>query len=235
MHTVKQLSKLAGVSVRTLHYYDEIGLLKPASIGVNGYRYYDSEALLRLQQILFYREMGFDLSSIKKVIDDPDFDRVTALQSHRHALQQEIERLNALIQTVDSTILYLVGEIHMSEKKIFAGFSPEKQRQYNEEAIQMWGEGARQSIKRWNRYSGQEKDQIMQEGNAIYADLLASMDKGAESPEVQAVMVRWHQHMRHFYEPTPDVLRGLGEMYEDHPDFNATFSALHPEFPGFLK
>ncbi len=86
MYTVKQLSDLAGISVRTLHYYDEIGLLRPSKVGENGYRYYDDAALLRLQQILLYREMGLELAQIKPILDSPDFDLLDALRTHRRAL-----------------------------------------------------------------------------------------------------------------------------------------------------
>src|SRR5512138_552953 len=127
MFTVKQLSELAGVTPRTLHHYDAIGLLKPSRVGENGYRYYGEEALLRLQQILFFREMDLGLLQIKEIVDSPDFDLVTALRSHRHALQEKVGRLQGLINTVDSTIIHLVGEVDMSKKQLFAGFSEEKQ------------------------------------------------------------------------------------------------------------
>lgn len=235
MYTVKQLADLAEVSGRTLHYYDEIGLLKPTAVGANNYRYYDDDALFRLQQILFFREMGLELQQIKAILDDPGFDRVTALQTHRQQLQAKIERLQTLIQTVDSTIMHLIGEVNMSKKKIFQGFSAEKQEQYEQEAIQNWGEGARQSIKLWNSYSEAEKERIMQEGSVIYTDLAANMNLGPTSEPIQTMLVRWHEHLRYFYEPSLDVLRGLGETYHDHPDFNATFTAIHPDLPAFLK
>lgn len=235
MHTVKQLAKLAGVSVRTLHYYDEIGLLKPSTVGPNGYRYYDADAVLRLQQILFYRELDLDLPQIKAILDTPGFDRVSALQTHRRALQDKAAQLHTLIQTIDTTILHLIGEVNMSTKKIFEGFTPEKQKQYEQEAIQNYGETARQSIKLWNSYTEQQKEQVKQEGSAIYLDIVSNMAKGAQSQEVQAILGRWHQHMRYFYEPSIETLRGLGEMYYDHPDFNATFTAIHPDLPAFLK
>jgi len=235
MYTVKKLAELAGVSVRTLHYYDEIGLLKPTSVGENGYRYYTDESLFRLQQILFYRELDLDLMLIKNVIEAKNFDLVTALQSHRHILQERIERLKTLINTVDTTIMHLVGEVAMSKKKIFEGFSSEKQQLYEEEATKLWGDKVKESAQYWNSYSEEKKQAIMQEGSAIYADIVANMSKGPESPEVQAILVRWHQHLRYFYEPSLEVLGGLGDMYYDHPDFNATFTAIDPALPAFLK
>src|SRR5215510_9131728 len=107
VYTVKQLSDLAGVSVRTLHYYDEIGLLRPTSVGENGYRYYDDDAMLRLQQILLYREMELELLQIKDILDSPDFDLVSALRSHRTVIQEKIKRLQNLVHTVDSTIMHV--------------------------------------------------------------------------------------------------------------------------------
>lgn len=235
MYTVKQLSSLAGITVRTLHYYDEIGLLKPTTVGTNGYRYYADEAVFRLQQILFYREMDLDLLLIKEILDQPNFDQVGALRSHRRSLEEKIERLKALLGTVDTTIMHLVGEVKMSKKKIFAGFSPEKQKQYDEEAVNQWGDTARQSINLWNSYSEERKQQILQEGGEIYSAIAANMDLGPAHPEIQAQLAHWHEHLRNFYEPSIEALKGLGEMYHDHPDFNATFTAIHPDLPGFLK
>lgn len=119
MLTVKQLSKLAGVTPRTLHHYDEIGLLKPTRVGDNGYRYYGDESVLRLQQILFYRELGIPLEDIKKIMARRDFDVMGALHSHKEALQQQVVRLNRLINTVDNTINHLKGNHPMSDKAYF--------------------------------------------------------------------------------------------------------------------
>ncbi|MBI1259241.1 MAG: MerR family transcriptional regulator [Chloroflexi bacterium] len=238
MYAVKQLGDLAGVSVRTLHYYDEIGLLEPSVVSDNGYRHYDEAAVLKLQQILFYRELGLGLLQIKDLLDAPDFDLVAALQSHRAELQTRIERLQALMTTVDSTILHLVGEIDMSKKQLFAGFSEEKQKQYEAEIAndpRYDQRKVKESQRNWSSYSAQKKEQIKAEGSAIYTDLAAVMDKGADSPEVQAIMARWHQHLRYFYDPTPEILRGLGQMYNQHPDFIANFQQIHPDLPAFLE
>src|SRR5579859_2219322 len=172
MYTVKQLSDLAEISVRTLHYYDEIGLLSPAKVGANGYRYYDDAALLRLQQILFYREIGIELMQIKEILDSPDFDLVTALRSHRSVLQAKVERLEKLVRTVDSTILNLVGEVSMSKKRLFEAFSDEKQQEYERSARLQYGPGiVNDSIKRWNSYTQAEKQRVADEGNQVYSDL----------------------------------------------------------------
>lgn len=235
MYTVKQLSDMAGISVRTIHYYHEIGLLIPSSVADNGYRHYDQAALFRLQQIMFYREMNLSLKLIRHILDNERFDLISALQLHRHRLNDEIERLTNLIHTVDTTLMHLKGEIEMSNDNLFEGFSPEKQKQYEEEAIDQWGSTAKQSINLWNSYSEQKRTEILQEGKQIYQDIIVNMKYGTQSMEIRSILSRWHQHIYYFFEPSLEVLRGLGEMYYDHSDFNASFSAMHPDLPIFLK
>src|SRR5512145_2057948 len=169
MFTVKQLSKLAGVTPRTLHHYDAIGLLKPSRVGDNGYRYYGEESVLRLQQILFYRELGIPLEDIKKIMERRDFDVMGALRSHKEALQKQVARLNRLIHTVDNTINHLKGNTIMSEKSLFEGFSEEEQEKYAAEAEELYGaENVRASMQKWKAYSPDEKKRIMEEGGENY-------------------------------------------------------------------
>jgi DNA-binding transcriptional MerR regulator len=122
LYTVKQLADLAGISRRTLHYYDQIGLLEPSSVGENGYRFYGEDAVLRLQQVLFYRELDMGLDEIRAILDRPDFDVGRTLHAHRQALQHRIERLEALIGTIDKTIQYTRGKVEMSTPELFEGF-----------------------------------------------------------------------------------------------------------------
>ena len=162
MFTVKQLSKLAGVTPRTLHHYDAIGLLKPSRVGDNGYRYYGEESLLRLQQILFYRELDMPLEDIKKIVGRRDFDVLDALESHKDALKKRIERLNVLLSTVDNTINDLKGKKKMNPERFFEGFSEEEQEKYAEEAAQRWDtETVRASNKKWKSYSDAEKKKFL--------------------------------------------------------------------------
>src|SRR6202790_2012937 len=106
-YTVKQVAAMSGVSVRTLHFYDETGLLKPAYHGVNGYRFYEEPQLLTLQQILFYRELGFELKQIERILGRPDFEKVAALQSHRKVLQKDLARARTLIENIEKTIEHM--------------------------------------------------------------------------------------------------------------------------------
>ena len=238
MYTVKQLSELAGVSVRTLHYYDEIGLLRPSQVGANSYRYYDEAAVLRLQQILFYREIGLELMQIKDVLDSPHFDLVTALKSHRAALQDKSERLQKLLATVDQTLQHLMGETTMSKRQLFEAFSEEKQKDYEREARLQYGpDHVNASIKRWNGYTEAQREAIGHEGNTVYHDLVAAIEAGKSPLDagVQALLERWHNHIRHFYEPTLDILRGLGETYVSSPDFRKNFDRIDPRLAEFMR
>lgn len=238
MYTVKQLSEVAGVSVRTLHYYDEIGLLTPTTVGTNGYRYYDDAALMRLQQILFYREVGLELMQIKEIINSPDFDVLAALRSHRNVLEEKMKRMQKLVSTVDTTIMHLAGELKMSKKRLFEAFSDEKQQEYEREARLQWDPGlVNDSIKRWNNYTTAQREAIGEEGDQVYRNLVDMLvaGKSADSDEVQTILVRWHQHIRYFYEPTLEILRGLGGGYNSHPDFIANFQKLHPDLPAYLE
>ncbi len=122
-YTVKRVSEMSGVSVRTLHFYDETGLLKPAYKEANGYRYYREPQLLRLQQILFYRELGFELREIKRIVSRRGFARVGALQAHRKVLESNLGRTRRLIATVDKTIKHLKGKTKMKSEELFAGFT----------------------------------------------------------------------------------------------------------------
>ena len=234
-HTVKQLSKLAGVSVRTLHFYDEIGLLRPGRVGANGYRYYGDVALLRLQQILFYKELGLSLDEIADVLDQPEFDVARALEEHRRALQARLGRLRRLISTVDRTIAYLKGDDTMNANELFAGFGDEKQAAYEKEAEARWGQSVRESSRKWKAYSPEQKARILAEGQAVTRDLIDQLDLPPASPAVQANIARWHQHLRYFFEPSVEVLRGLGNLYNDDPQFNATYQKLDPRLAPFMR
>lgn len=234
-YTVKKLAELAGVTNRTLHYYDQIGLLQPAALGENGYRYYDEQAMLRLQQILFFREMSFSLDEIKSILDQPDFDLVHALQVHRKALLKQIDRLKTLVETVDNTIAHIEGGRKMDEKDFYAGFDEAQQEAYAREAEQRWGETAASSQKRWNAYSREEKDRILGQMHAISTGIAENMDKGFDSPEVQDWIDRWYQHInQYFYDCSLEVFEALGQMYTEDPRFRETYEKQRPGMAAFM-
>src|SRR4029079_12674145 len=138
-YTVKQVAKMSGVSVRTLHFYDETGLLKPAFQGANSYRIYEEPQLLKLQQILFYRELGFELKQIKQILGREDFEVLAALKSHRELMQNKFARMRMLVETVDKTIKHLQGTEPMTSEEMFAGFSVAAGKDRFEEQIRLGG------------------------------------------------------------------------------------------------
>lgn len=136
VYTVKQLAKSSGVSIRTLHYYDEIELLRPAHYGDNHYRYYKDEQCLLLQQILFFRELGFKLGDIKRILYSERFEKIKALKSHRDQLKTDLGKIENLLKTIDNTIVHLRGEKMINLDEIFYGFTTEKQKLYENFLIQ---------------------------------------------------------------------------------------------------
>src|SRR5262245_21202926 len=190
-YTVKQVAKMSGVSVRTLHFYDETGLLKPAYVGANGYRFYEEAQLLTLQQILFYRELGFELKKIQRILRQPDFDRIAALESHQKALRKNVAHTRKLIRTIDKTIQHLKGTKKMKSRELFVGFDPEQQAKHEKYLVERYGEGMKEGIaqsklrvKDWGK-SDWEKSGAAFDG--ICRDLVAAMGRGqsADSPIVQ--------------------------------------------------
>lgn len=235
-YTVKQLSEIAGVSVRTLHYYDEIGLLKPEYYGENGYRYYGEEALLRLQQILFFKELDFSLREIKEILDKPDFDMLGALEAHRKLLVSKVERLNQLIATIDKTIRNMKGELDMEKNEYFGGFSEEQIEKYRQEARKLFGkEVVAESEQRVRQFSPEKMRQLQQEFDSIITTIRAHMDRGYDHPEVQRQVARLHEWLNHYYDCSYATLLGVGRLYKEHPDFVAMYQARYqvqglPEF-----
>jgi DNA-binding transcriptional MerR regulator len=236
MYTVKQLSKMAGITRRTVHYYDEIGLLKPSLVGENSYRYYDEDSLLRLQQILLYRELGMPLENIKLILGRRDFDVLSALEGHKGELRRRIAQMERLVSTVDRTINHLKGIQAMSKKQFFEGLSEEQQAEYEQEALQMYDPATvKASIKKWKGYTTAEKQRIGEEGNAVYEGFLEAMPRGAASPEAQACVERWRRHIEYFWVPKDEQLLGLAEGYNSDPRFKANFDKIDPNLAAFIR
>jgi len=235
--TVNDVAELTGVSARTIRFYDEIGLFKPTTVNVRtGYRYYEKEAMLRLQQILFFREMDFSLKEIKELMERSDYDQLDMMKAHRAALMKRVGRLNRLIDTLDKTILHLMGEEEIMTHEIFNGFDDTTQEVYAEEAARRWDEASvRASNQRWENYSAEKQEAILAEAMAIHQNLLANMDRGHDSVEVQTLVGRWYVHLHHYFEPSLETFRGVGWGYEEDPEFVAFYEKLHPDMPGFFR
>jgi DNA-binding transcriptional MerR regulator len=235
IYTVKKLADLAGVSVRTLHYYDELGLLKPQSRSTNGYRRYDEEAVIRLQQIMFFRELGFGLDEIKKIISQPDFDVLEALRSHRTLLTKKAERINELLATVDKTLKKLRGEVQMPIKEYYQGFSDEQIERYREEVRRRWGEKTLKESEERVLKMGKEKfTEIQAEGGKIFQAISDNMSKGYDSELIQSQVLKWRQWLENFHHYTVESVLGLGRAYSQSSEFAAFFRKYHPDLPEFL-
>lgn len=239
-YTVKELSKMSGVSIRTLHWYDEIELLKPAYLGSNGYRYYEEEQLLLLQQILFFRELGFKLDKIHTIIGKGDFDKIRALKIHRETLEKSLYQTKELIKTIDKTINHLTGKQKMEDQELYAGFDRAKQKEYEQYLVKYHGKVAEdlilESKKRSAEWGSQEWKDVKQEGEAIYQAVSDCIEQGLgpRSDEVQALIARHVQLMGRFYDVTKDVYVGLTHLYVEHPDFRKFFAPYHPDLVEFL-
>ncbi len=237
-YTVNKLAKLSDVSIRTLHFYDEIGLLKPAYYGENNYRYYEEEQLLLLQQILFYRELGFQLNDIQKILNSESFDKIEALKSHKNILQGDLDRIQNLIKTIDKTIAHLRGKETMNLEEIFHGFTAEKQKLYENFLVKSGVSQdvinkSKDKIKNWKKEDWIENKR---EADMIYAELVSAINNHLDpsSNEVQALIKKHYQMTTIFWTPTKDSYIGLSHFYCSHPDFVKFYDEIDPKLLNFL-
>lgn len=213
MKTVHEVSELTGVSVRTLHYYDEIGLLTPTETTQAGYRLYGDAALARLQQILFLRELDFPLKEIKAILQSGSFDAREAMEHQKHLLVLKRDRLDKLIGLADS---FLKGETTMNFEAFDMKEIEQARTEYAQEAKERWGstEAYRQSEARTSKYTQADWQRISGEMDGIFAKFAAQMDKPLEDPAVQQTVRAWQDHITtNYYNCTDEILAGLGEMY----------------------
>jgi DNA-binding transcriptional MerR regulator len=237
-HTVKAVADMASVSVRTLHHYDHIGLLKPTSVSPAGYRLYADADLGRLQQVLFFRELGFGLQEIKAIVDSPSFDRKEALRAHRRFLVAEQQRFGRLIDLVDRTIDTLERGTVMTDQERFAGFDEATLEEYRREARQRWGQSDafKESERRTAGYSKADWDAIKAEGEEITLAIAALTDRDPADAEVQRWIARHHGQIdARFYTCPPAIYRALGDGYVDDPRFTAFYERVKPGLARFMR
>jgi len=236
-YTVKQLAKLAGVSVRTLHHYDHIELLRPSSRSPAGYRLYQRGDLLRLQQILFFKELDFSLAKIRNILDDPDFDEVKALEDHRQLLEQRSKRIALLINTIDNTLTRLTEDTIMplTDAELYEGFTDEEiqtmkqevKDSYDPETIKI----ADQNVRNMSKTQFQN---AKEEGETIAREIAELMGQDAASPEVQVLIARHHALNEQFYPTSAEVYTGLGQMYTQDDRFRAYYDKYRPGLADFM-
>lgn len=239
VYTVKQLVEIANISVRTLHYYDEIGLLKPSFVKSNGYRCYTEKELLKLQQILFFKELEFPLGDVVKILHSPDFDRVSALKDQRKLLELKRKRFENLLRTINKTIdsLSEKGGEDMNNDDLFASFDDDELVENMKEAKKRWGntDAYKQSVQRVKHWTKSDYNRLKEEGNKFTQKLAAAMDKEIPSKEVQELIAQHHKGIEYFYECSYEMYRGLGELYVTDPRFTAYYDKFRPGLAKWLQ
>lgn len=236
-HTVGDVSKRTGISIRTLHHYDEIGLVKPSSRSEAGYRLYAQKDVERLQQVLFYRALGLPLEEIARLLSDPDADRRAVLLSQRELLLQRADQARALVTLIDRTIAALDRGESMSQEDLFDGFQPSE---YEEEARQRWGGTPeyKESIRRTKSYTKDDWRAIRAEAGNIVEAFAAAFDAGAapDDPRAMEVAESHRQHItRWFYPCSFEIHVGLGEMYVADPRFAANYEPVRTGLAAYIR
>ena len=210
---ISEVAKLTGVTVRTLHYYDEIGLLKPGQVTEAGYRVYDESDLAVLQQILFFRELDFPLEDIRKIMQHPAYEQESALRKQKELLMQKRSRLDGLIALVDKT---LKGEHDMSFRQFDTTQIEETRKKYAEEAKQRWGATAAYAEyeKKASHRSDAQQKMLEGEGAFILSEFGRNRFLAPDSAEAQTLVKRWQEYITaHYYTCTKEILSCLGQMY----------------------
>ena len=228
--TVGELAKLTGITVRTLHHYDEIGLVQPSDRSRAGYRLYGDDDVLRLQQVLVYKELGLPLDEIAAVLDDPAFARGDALERHRAALLAKRDRIDRMLASLDAAIRHEKGTV-MDVKSLFDGF------EYEAEAKERWGhtDAYKESARRTKQYGAAEWAQIRAKGDAVYARFAELSGTPVTDPRVQAAVVAHREHItRWFYPCSVEMQRGLAEMYIADPRFTANIDRIAPGLAQYI-
>lgn len=243
-YSIKQMSRLSGLTPRTLRYYDEIGLLKPAGLRDSGYRFYDGKEVDRLQQILFYRELGFPLGEIKKMLEAPGYNKETALVSHLASMIAKREQMDTLIHNLQKTLRALRGEQTMSDKEKFEGFKQQmldqNEDEYGKEVREKYGDdivdASYRKIKNMTQQEMDDAARLSDEVNQAIGDALATKD-----PTSAAAMKACSLHKKwlEIYWPDgyyrPEAHKGLADMYCQDPRFRAYYEKIGPDCADFLK
>lgn len=210
---ISEVAKLSGVTVRTLHYYDEIGLLKPSKTTEAGYRMYSIEDLEKLQQILFFRELDFPLNEIKEIMINPKYDKIEALNKHKELLIEKRKRIDGLVTLIDKTIK---GDNNMSFKEFDNSKIEENKRKYAEEVKNRWGntDAYKEYEKKTGSYDKNSWNTINEEMAEILKEFADNRDKDVNSDIVQSLVEKWRGYITlNFYNCTKEILSCLGLMY----------------------
>jgi len=239
---IKETADAAGVSVRTLHYYDQIGLLTPDSVSESGYRLYSSENLENLQQILFFRELDFSLAEIKSILNNPGFDRMEALIRQKKMLAEKKKRLDSIISLLEKTIILSEKGKTMNEKELFNAFDTadiqRHKKEFAGETRKRYGgtETYRESISRTSGYSEKDWEMISDDSAKIYQKFISQMSLPPSDPEVLETVSQWQGHIsRFYYDCSDETLSGLGELYISDVRFMENIDKAGPGLADFMS
>lgn len=235
--SVQKLAKLAGVSVRTLHYYDKIGLLQPAERTEAKYRYYGEGELLRLQQILLYRELDFPLQQIAELLDAPDFDLLKALQEHKAELKRRKRRIDQILHSINHTIDHLKNkETKMDYDEMYKGLNREQAEAWRKEASERWGANTiDKADKQALAMSKEQWAALQQKGEQINEELAKLMDKQPNSEAVQQLIKEHYALMHNYFDVSPQAYRGLSDLYVSDERFSAYYDKYRKGLAVFLQ
>ncbi|MXQ55144.1 MerR family transcriptional regulator [Shimazuella alba] len=241
-YTVLKLAQLAGVSSRTLRFYDEIGLLKPAKINSSGYRIYEQKEVDCLQQILFYRELGFSLDKIQEAIHAPNFDKIEALKQHHDQLLEKKEQLEALISNVKKTIAAQEGRVKMSDKEKFEGFKQnlidENEVKYGKEVRGKYGDNAANSSnEKLKNMSQSDYEEVTRLEKEVMDTLLEAYKSGKPISQVAQKAAELHRQWLTFFwnDYSKEAHMGLVQMYVDDERFRDYYDKHQPGLAKFLR
>lgn len=239
-HTVGDVARMAGITVRTLHHYDEIGLLTPSGRTDSGYRLYEHADLERLQELLFYRELGLGLTEIRRILADEDHDRSESLRRHHELLAERRDRISALVNAVEKAIEADMRGITMNAEDmfdVFGGFDPTE---HEAEAQERWGntDAYRESHRRASQYTKEDWQEIKAEGEANigrFAELLRAGGGPGDDEAMNAAEEHRAQITRWYYDCGYDIHRGLAEMYVQDPRFTKFYDDVEPGLARFIS
>jgi len=238
--SIAEVARMSKVTSRTLRHYDAIGLLEPAWVGSNGYRYYEREQVLRLQQILLLRELGLWLDTVGEVLDGRHR-ALDVLRNHERWLRAEQERLALLAKTVSKTIEELEGGDNMKMEELFEGFDADRQARYEEELVERYGEGAKDHIAEskakmsgWDKPAADRFLAELQEISEAYAALFDAA-VAVDAPEALELTDRHYRWVCLSWTPNRESYTGLGQLYVDSPEFRARFEAHAEGFAEYVR
>ena len=239
-YSAGDVARLSGVSVRTLHHYDEIGLLSPSGRTRAGYRQYEGDDLERLQQILCYRALGFDLRKIAAILDDPRIDPLDHLRKQRELLESKLEHLSEMVRTVEKMMEARKMGINLNPDEMFEVFGDFDPAEHQAEVEERWGktDAFKESQKRTSKYKKEDWKRLGKEAEEIGARLADAMTKGLPAGGVAAMDLAEQARLhidRWFYPCSHEMHRNLGEMYVADPRFAKHYEDRAPGLAVYVR